>query len=272
MLLFIFIGCQTPKVECSRVSDWRNSVDIQEGTSIITITQGCGQTLTVNEVRLIGAGFEADLPSAGTTIQNVDWDISVSFTPGTHLNGEYAGLLYVDAEGLTFDDHGKEIRVTVEGAEDGPDDTGLPPLTDDDDTGDLPRIDTCESTDLVYSAEIRDIDGVPCTACEAAPAEMLFYAVVSNTCNEPLSVMTDTTCLHQHYSVSVTEGPELINNTPKCVSKSTEWVIPPKESIEELLGSREFSAGSYALRVEYANLMGSVAVTDFTTKAPEKKK
>jgi hypothetical protein len=230
----------------------------------------CDHALTVREVRLIGAGLEADLPLAGTEIPAGSWRIPVTFTPGSHTNGDYAGMLYVDAEGLAFDAHGKELQITVTDApvDTGrpPPDTGLPPL---DDTGDPPPP-PCGITDLVFSAEVRDAKGAPCTACSAAPDVLSFAAIVYNPCQVPLTISTNSSCLAARYSVSVVKGPEVLGEIATCDTVITSWDVPPDGRIEEVAGTGSISAGAYELEVVFNNNAGITASSEFTTALPEK--
>ena len=112
-IILMFSGCAGDGVAmCERPDTWRNEIDVSSGSAEVVITEGCDYALVVTEADLIGAGFDADLPLVGDTVDTESWVVTVTFSadePGT-----YSGSLYIAAENLLADSLPQELFATVD--------------------------------------------------------------------------------------------------------------------------------------------------------------
>ncbi len=102
LLLTACSGSDTdaPADDCLRPADWRDALVVDEGdVGTVVVVEDCANDLEVTSAEIIGAGWDADLPSVGDLIPAGTWQITVFHDGGVHP-GTYTGELTLEAEGL----------------------------------------------------------------------------------------------------------------------------------------------------------------------------
>jgi hypothetical protein len=127
------------------------------------------------------------------------------------------------------------------------DDTGQDPPEGDADTDADADADTdadtdtglpaCTVADLVFSAEVRDPSGSPCSTCPAdVPLDLV--GVVSNPCSSDLTLTTGSSCLVTGWTVSEGHtGTTVLTGVPGCYEAETDWAVGAGGSVEESFDS-----------------------------------
>lgn len=95
----------------------------------------------------------------------------------------------------------------------------------------------CSETDLVFSAEVRDPTGAPCSTCPA-DEPLDFVGVVRNPCADDVILTTGSACLVADWTLTVTHtGVIILSGSRECAAVMTDWVVPAGGSIEDTVDS-----------------------------------
>ena len=107
----------------------------------------------------------------------------------------------------------------------------------------------CTVADLVWTAEVRDANGVAGTAF--VPQQPLTMAgVVSNPCSSDITFTTPDSCLVNGYSVTDSRGMGMGVGVA-CAAVLTSWVVPAGGTVEDSTGFGRMRAESYVLDISF---------------------